>query len=63
VTLLGKQLEAPLDQPGLQGVAARLVAGRIVRLTVDQILNLGLTTLTGHFRFKQDSKQDFRIVP
>ena len=38
-------------------------AGRIVRLTVDQILNLGLTTLTGHFRFKQDSKQDFRIVP
>jgi hypothetical protein len=39
------------------------VAGRIVHLTVDQTLNLGLTTLTGQFRFKQDSKQDFRIVP
>ena len=37
-------------------------AGRIVHLTVDQILNLGLTTLTGHFQFRQDSKQDFRIV-
>lgn len=39
------------------------IAGRIVRLTVDQIINLGLTTLSGQFQFRQESKQDFRIVP
>ena len=39
-----------------------MTTGRIVHLTVDQILNLSLGTLTGHFQFKQDSKQDFRIV-
>ncbi|MEO8908972.1 MAG: hypothetical protein ABI408_01925, partial [Gemmatimonadaceae bacterium] len=38
-------------------------AGRILHLTVDQILNLSLGTLTGQFQFNQDSKQDFRIVP
>jgi len=38
-------------------------AGRIIHMTVDQILNLSLTTLTGRFQFKQDSKQDFRVVP
>lgn len=38
-------------------------AGRIVRLAVDQIMNLGLTTLDGQFQFGQNSKQDFRIVP
>ena len=38
-------------------------AGRIVRLTVDQIMNLGLTTLKGQFQFNQNSKQDFRIAP
>jgi hypothetical protein len=40
-----------------------MTTGRIVHLTVDQILNLSLGTLTGRFQFKQDSKQDFRIVP
>ncbi len=37
--------------------------GRIIRLAVDQVLNLGVTTSAKQFRFKQDSKQDFRIVP
>lgn len=40
-----------------------MAAGRIVHLTVDQVLNLGLTTPARQFQFKQDSKQDFRIVP
>jgi hypothetical protein len=40
-----------------------MTTSRILHLTVDQILNLSLATLTGRFQFKQDSKQDFRIVP
>jgi len=40
-----------------------ITTGRILHLTVDQILNLSLGSLTGRFQFKQDSKQDFRIVP
>ncbi len=38
-------------------------AGRIVHLAVDQLLNLGVTTSARQFQFKQNSKQDFRIVP
>jgi hypothetical protein len=40
-----------------------MTIGRIVDLTVDQVLSLALTTSAGQFRFKQDSKQDFRIAP
>jgi hypothetical protein len=40
-----------------------MTTGRIIHLTVDQILNLNLGTLTGRSQFKQDSKQDYRIVP
>jgi hypothetical protein len=39
------------------------VTGRIIHLTVDQVLNLGVSASARQFRFKQDSKQDFRIVP
>ncbi len=37
--------------------------GRIVRLTVDQNLNVTGMASAKQFQFKQDSKQDFRIVP
>jgi len=40
-----------------------VTVGQVIRLTVDQILNLTITTLTGKSQFKQDSKQDFRVVP
>ncbi len=39
------------------------VIGRIVRLTVDQNLNIRGVASAKQFQFKQDSKQDFRIVP
>lgn len=38
-------------------------AGRIVHLAVDQLLNLGVTTSARQFQFKQNSRQDFQIVP
>lgn len=38
-------------------------AGRIVHLTVNQLLNLGVTASGRRFQFAQDSKQDFSIVP
>ncbi len=37
--------------------------GRVVRLTVDQILALGLTASATRSRFRQNSKQEFQIVP
>jgi hypothetical protein len=39
------------------------VAGRILRLTVDQILNLKVTASGRDQHFRQDSKQDFRASP
>lgn len=38
-------------------------AGHIVHLTVDQILDLRVTTSARQLHFRQDSKQDFRIAP
>jgi len=38
-------------------------SGRIVRLTVDQLLDLGVTASARQSRFKQNSKQEFQIVP
>jgi hypothetical protein len=38
-------------------------AGRIVRLTVDQLLDLNVTASARRSHFKQSSKQDFQIVP
>jgi hypothetical protein len=38
-------------------------SGRIVRLTVDQLLNLDITVSARQSQFKQNSKQDFQIVP
>jgi hypothetical protein len=37
--------------------------GRIVRLTVDQHLDLSVTVSDRRSRFKQNSKQDFQIIP
>jgi hypothetical protein len=38
-------------------------SGRIVHLTVDQLLNLDITASARRSQFKQNSKQDFQIVP
>jgi hypothetical protein len=38
-------------------------SGRIVRLTVNQFLDLGVTASARRSQFKQTSKQDFEIVP
>jgi hypothetical protein len=38
-------------------------SGQIVRLTLDQLLDLGVTASTKRSKFKQNSKQDFQIVP
>jgi len=38
-------------------------SGLIVRLTLDQLLNLAVTASTRRSQFKQSSKQDFQIVP
>ena len=38
-------------------------SGRIVRLTLDQVLDLGVTASSKRSKFKQNSKQDFQIVP
>jgi hypothetical protein len=38
-------------------------AGKIVRLTIDQTLNVTGVASARQFQFKQDSKQDFRSVP
>lgn len=37
--------------------------GRVVRLTIDQLLNLGVTASAKRSQFKQTSKQEFQIVP
>ena len=37
--------------------------GRIMRLTIDQLLDLGVTASARQSRFKQSSKQDFQIIP
>jgi len=37
--------------------------GQVVHLTLNQTLDLSVTTVARQYRFKQDSKQDFRIVP
>lgn len=37
--------------------------GRIVHLIIDQILNLAMTASGKSYQFRQDSKQDFRLVP
>ena len=37
--------------------------GRVVRLTVDQILALGVTASATRSQFRQNSKQEFQIVP
>jgi hypothetical protein len=37
--------------------------GRVVRLTVDQILDLGITASARRSHFRQNSKQEFQIVP
>jgi hypothetical protein len=38
-------------------------SGQIVRLTLDQLLDLGVTASARRSKFKQNSKQDFQIVP
>lgn len=38
-------------------------SGRIIRLTLDQLLDLGVTASARRSQFKQNSKQDFQIVP
>jgi hypothetical protein len=40
-----------------------IVTGRLIRLTVDQLLDFGITASARQSRFKQGSKQDFQIVP
>jgi hypothetical protein len=40
-----------------------IASGQIVRLTVDQILDLGVTASARRSQFKQSSKQEFQIVP
>jgi hypothetical protein len=37
--------------------------GRVVRLTLDQILDLGITASARRSQFRQNSKQEFQIVP
>ena len=37
--------------------------GRVLRLTVDQILDLGVTASATRSQFRQNSKQEFQIVP
>jgi len=37
--------------------------GRVVRLTVDQMLALGVTASATRSQFRQNSKQEFQIVP
>jgi len=37
--------------------------GQVLHLTLNQTLDLRVTTVARQYRFKQDSKQDFRIVP
>jgi hypothetical protein len=37
--------------------------GRVVRLTIDQLLDLGVTASAKQSRFKQTSKQEFQFVP
>jgi hypothetical protein len=37
--------------------------GRVVRLTVDQILDLGVTASATKSQFRQNSKQEFQMVP
>ena len=37
-------------------------SGRIIRLTVDQFLDLGVTASARRSHFKQSSKQDFQVV-
>jgi hypothetical protein len=39
------------------------LTGRIIRLTVDQILSIGITGSVRQSHFKQNSKQDFQAVP
>jgi hypothetical protein len=39
------------------------ISGRVVRLTVDQVLDLDVTASTKSSRFRQNSKQEFQIVP
>jgi hypothetical protein len=38
-------------------------SGQIVRLTLDQLLELDVTASARRSKFKQNSKQDFQIVP
>jgi hypothetical protein len=40
-----------------------LETGRVVRLTVDQIVDLGVTASAKRSQFRQNSKQEFQIVP
>jgi hypothetical protein len=37
--------------------------GRVVQLTIDQVLDLGITASGKRSQFKQNSKQEFQIVP
>lgn len=39
-----------------------VATGRIIHLTTDQTLTLGVTTSSRQYQLKQDSKQEFRIV-
>lgn len=38
-------------------------SGRILRLTIDQLLDIGVTASARRSQFKQTSKQDFQLVP
>jgi len=40
-----------------------ILTGRVIRLTMDQLLDLGVTASGRRSHFKQSSKQDFQIVP
>jgi len=37
--------------------------GQVVRLTIDQVLDLGVSVSARHTQFKQNSKQEFQIIP
>jgi hypothetical protein len=37
--------------------------GRVVRLTIDQILDLGVTASATRSQFRQNSKQEFQMLP
>jgi hypothetical protein len=37
--------------------------GRVVRLTIDQLLDIGITASAKQSHFKQNSKQEFQIIP